>query len=107
MNDIKMDIDVKALLNEERAAHKVQVDKLNNKISNLRSALKYERERREYAEARLNEMLGQSETKEKSKASRSTFIPPISPKNFAKSFPLLKSTSAIKNLMVRKGKTQR
>ena len=67
MTDIKMDIDVKALLNEERAAHKVQVDKLNNKISNLRSALKYERERREYAEARLNEMLGQSETREKRK----------------------------------------
>ena len=65
MTDIKMNVDIKALLDEERASHKAEVDKLTKKIQNLRSALKYEKERREFAEARLNEMLNEPEHKRK------------------------------------------
>lgn len=63
MTDMQLDINIKALLDEERAKHKETVDKLNKKISSLRSALKYERERREFAESRLNEMNGEEKTK--------------------------------------------
>ena len=55
MTELKMDVNVKAILEAEREVHKKEVEKLNKKIKNLRSALKYEHERREYAESLLKE----------------------------------------------------
>lgn len=65
MTEIKMDVSVKALLEEERASHKETVDRLNKKINNLKSMLKYEKERREYVEKRLSELEAEPKVKRK------------------------------------------
>lgn len=64
MTELKVDVNIKALLDEERIAHKQEVERLQKKIVNLKEMLKYERDRREYAEKRLNEIENISETKQ-------------------------------------------
>ena len=55
MENIKVDIDVRALLESERAAHAEDVRRLEHQIKSLKGTLKYERERRQFAEDRLEE----------------------------------------------------
>lgn len=52
----KIEVDIKALLDEERKKHKAVVENLNCQIRELQGMVLYERERREYAENKLAEL---------------------------------------------------
>ena len=72
MENVKVDIDVRALLEAERSAHAQDVQRLEHRIKTLQGTLKYERDRRQYTEDRLKEAEQQISELTKTKRNRRT-----------------------------------